>query len=412
MRKFIRFFSIIIVIPVITLIGLCGCRSQTKIIENRHWQLNDAILKTGNEQLLLNLVRLRYDETPYFLQIASITTTFSAGASLGASGTFPEGEASNVLGVEGGVTYSESPSVTWSIPDSREFLTRFYAPVGADQLTVLTQAGFGLEDVFRIGVQRMNRLRNKEFSFRDGEFVPESYSEFVETIELMEILRKEGLLDFAYALMTNYGGVPVPISQIDTRSVADGVPIGLLYLSREPGMATPYQVSKPLYLRFTKESDLDPRTKRLRLLLNLDPDLYSFPITNAVDVSPEGIRAVDGKLAQVYEPDVKLAHIALNNRSVINILRFASATVEVPETDIDRGIARPSSTRLDQYLVVRSSAKEPSDAWLKVREGGTWFYIPESDLNARNSFTLLSALFASVVGEVPGGKPVLTLPVK
>jgi hypothetical protein len=396
----------------VLLLATSGCGMQAEIIQERHWDLNEKIRNTNYEQLLLNLVRLRYDETPYFLQISSITTTFSAGASLGASGTFPQGEADNVFGVEGGLTYSESPSVTWSIPDSREFLARFYAPIGADQLTVLSQAGFGLEDILRVGVQKMNRLRNREYGMRDGEFVPENYSEFVEAIELMEILRKEGLLDFAYALMTNYGGVPLPISQMETRGVAEGLPYSLLYLSREPGMATPYKVSKPLYLRFTKESDLDPRAQRLRLLLNLRPDLYSFPITNTVDVSPEGIRAVDGKLALLFEPDTKVAHIALNNRSVIDILRFASATVEVPEIDIDSGRVRRSSTRLDQYLAVLSSASEPSDAWLKVRRGGTWFYIPDTDLNSRNSFILLSALFASVVGQVPGGKPLLTLPVK
>ena len=40
---------------------------------------------------LLNIVRLRYDEVPYFLQMASVTTSFSAGANVGASGTLPKG---------------------------------------------------------------------------------------------------------------------------------------------------------------------------------------------------------------------------------------------------------------------------------------------------------------------------------
>jgi hypothetical protein len=153
----------------VLLLATSGCGMQAEIIQERHWDLNEKIRNTNYEQLLLNLVRLRYDEAPYFLQISSITTTFSAGASLGASGTFPQGEADNVFGVEGGLTYSESPSVTWSIPDSREFLARFYAPIGADQLTVLSQAGFGLEDILRVGVQKMNRLRNREYGMRDGD---------------------------------------------------------------------------------------------------------------------------------------------------------------------------------------------------------------------------------------------------
>ena len=392
------------------LVVTCGCGLQADIIQSRHWDLNETIRETNNEQLLLNLVRLRYDEEPYFLQVSSITTNFSAGATLGASGTFPE-EGPNVLGLNGGVSYSESPSVTWSIPDSREFLGRFYAPVGADQIAVLTQSGFDLVEVFRIGVQKMNQLRNREFRIRTGEYRPDSYDEFVEAIDLIEALRKEGVIDFAHSLMTNYGGVALPISQMDTRGVAEGLPYSLLYLSREPGMATPYQVQKPLFLRFTKESDDDPRAQRLRLLLKLRPDLYSFPITNTVDVSPEGIRAVDGKLAQVFDPNEKLTHIALSNRSVIDILRFAGASVQVPEADIASGKARERDVKLDEYLTVLSSATEPLNAWLKVKYGGKWFYISRTDLGARTSFTLIRALFASVVGEVPGAKPVLTLPV-
>ena len=189
------------------------------------------------------------------------------------------------------------------------------------------------------------------------------------------------------------------------------MPYGLLYLSREPGKATPYRLVKPLYLRFTSESDNDPRARRLKQLLKLDPDLYSFPITNTVDVSPEGIRAVDGKLAQVFEPDAKLAHIGLTNRSVIDVLRFAAASIEIPEKDVASGQARKRDIDLHEYLNVRSSPTEPSDSWLKVQYRDSWYYIPATDLNSRTSFTLLGALFASVVGQVPGAKPVLTLPV-
>ena len=397
---------------VATLTAVTGCAMQAGIIQSRHWDLNETIRETTNEQLLLNLVRLRFDETPYFLQVSSITTNFSASASLGASGTFPQGsDVSNVYGLDSGLSYSESPSVTWAIPDSKEFLGRFYAPIGAHQLTLLTQSGFDLVEVFRLGVEKMNLLRNREFRIRDGEFRPKSYADFLEALNLMEALRKEGVIDFAYSLMANYGGVTVPISQIDTRGVAEGLPYSLLYLSRAPGMATPYQVSKPLFLRFTKESDRDPRAQRLRQLLKLRPDLYSFPIIDTVDVSPEGIRAVDGKLAQVFEPDEKMAHIGLTNRSVIEILRFAAASIEVPEQDVASGLVRRRDIELYEYLDVRSSKSAPSNAWLKVPYRGSWYYIPATDLNSRTSFTLLSALFSAVVGQIPGAKPVLTLPV-
>jgi len=189
------------------------------------------------------------------------------------------------------------------------------------------------------------------------------------------------------------------------------MPYSLMYLNRSGGMATPYTISKPLYLRFTRESDRDPRAKRLRQLLKLRPDLYSYPITDTVNVPLEGIRAVDGKLAQVFDPDVTLTHIGLINRSVLDILRFAAASIDVPEGMVTSGAVRKRDIELDQYLNLRVSSSEPANAWLRIPYRGSWYYIAETDLNSRTSFTLLSALFASVVAEVPGAKPVLTLPV-
>jgi hypothetical protein len=126
-----------------------GCSYQTKIIQNRHWQLNETIRQTQVEQLLLNIVRLRYYEMPYFLQVSSISTQFSAGGGLGVSGTIPE-HGSKVLGLDGSVSYVESPVVTWAIVDSREYLGRLMAPIGADQLTVLAQAGWDPADTWPI----------------------------------------------------------------------------------------------------------------------------------------------------------------------------------------------------------------------------------------------------------------------
>jgi hypothetical protein len=71
------------------ILGPTGCALQTKIIQRRHWQLNDTIRATHIEQLLLNIFRLRYDDTPYFLQVSSVSTQFSAQG----SGQLPAGGA-------------------------------------------------------------------------------------------------------------------------------------------------------------------------------------------------------------------------------------------------------------------------------------------------------------------------------
>lgn len=395
------------------LILLTGCAVPQSAIEHRHWTLNDSIRQTGTEQLLLNIVRLRYDEKPYFLQVSSISTQFSASSNVGTTSDIVQ-EGSNQFGLTVGISYSEAPVVTWAIPDSREFLGRLYAPLGADQLTVLTQAGLDIPDVLRTGTKKINKLRNLEFDIRKGTITTQGYDKFIEALELIETLRKEDLADLAYALMSNYGGGKFSTEKLDTRAIAEGIPSRLFFLQREDRPATiePRVFSNPLFLRFSKASDSDNRAIRLRELLNLNEKRYSFPIINTANASPELLRTEAGGLSLVYDPDVKLDQIMLNNRSMMEILRFASANINVPEEDLKNKYVRDVEGTERDWLNIFSSKEEPVNAWLKVKYNGNWFYIKADDLESRTTFTLLDALFASVVGNVPGGKPVLTMPVK
>lgn len=124
------------------------------------------------------------------------------------------------------------------------------------------------------------------------------------------------------------------------------------------------------------------------------------------------MRSESGKLSQVFESDTNLAEIVVNNRSMMEVLYFASAYVQVPEAELSRGLVRKVGLVDHDWLTVLVSQDEPSDAWLKVKFHGNWFYIAANDLKSRTSFGLLDALFESVVGNVPGAKPLLTVPVK
>ncbi|MDF2233160.1 hypothetical protein P2H44_11415 [Albimonas sp. CAU 1670] len=396
----------------LALLGLAGCGVQASVIQARHWDLNEMMRQTTNEQLLLNIVRLRYDETPYFLQIGSVTTSFSAGANAGAQATLPDG-APNVLGLSAGVSYAETPTVTWGLPDSRELLGRLHAPMGADQLTVLTQSGLSPASVLRIGAKKINRLRNLEFDLERGSYEPDSYGAFVEALDLLGTLLREGLVDLSYGVYSNAAGGKIPMSKIDPVAMAEALPSGMQFMTRDnPNVFEPLKLSKPLFLRFTRGSAADPRVLRLRDLLDLDPERQSFAIIDTGGSGTEELLSESGRQSRVLDDAAPLREIVLNNRSVMEVLRFASAYVAVPQRDLAAGIVRPRSAPARVWLDVETSDIRPSDAWLAVERDGRWFYIRADDLDTRIGFTLLNALFDSVVGEVPGAKPLLTLPVK
>lgn len=389
-----------------------GCAFQTKIIQQRHWQLNETMQATQVEQLLLNVVRLRYDDTPYFLEVSSISTQFAAQANVGANATFPEG-GDNVYGVSAGAAYSEAPVVTWSMPDSRDFYGRMLAPISADQLTSLAEAGWGLSRVLLVGVKKMNRLRNKEYRVGEGIYTPPSYDELIEALKLMSDLSREGIIDFAYGVKSSMAGGKIPMEKMDPRAIPDGLAYGVQFMTRDdPNVFEPLKISKPLFLRFTVKSDGDPRARRLRELLDLDPSKYSFGIVDTANSGVEQLRSESGKPSQVMEEGKKMAEIVVNNRSMMEVLLFASVLVEVPEALIyDHAVRSDHAIDVD-WLNVHSSATEPFDAWVKIRYRGRWFYILGNDLASRTAFGMLDAIFESSVGNVPGAKPLLTLPVK
>jgi len=84
----------------------------------------------------------------------------------------------------------------------------------------------------------------------------------------------------------------------------------------------------------------------------------------------------------------------------------------VPEMDLTQKLVSADSQRpAADWFKILNSASEPTDAWVKVKYRDSWFYIAANDVQSRASFTLLDAIFASVVGNIPGAQPLLTLPV-
>src|SRR6185312_12486422 len=62
--------------------GLPGCAFGPRVLEHTHARYNEAIRRVDEEQLLRNLVRIRYDEAPFQLKVSSIAAQYelSGGA--------------------------------------------------------------------------------------------------------------------------------------------------------------------------------------------------------------------------------------------------------------------------------------------------------------------------------------------
>ena len=293
-----------------------GCQVGQRAIAVDYPGYNEVIRQTEDEHMLLNLVRLRYVITPVFLQISSITTSYGVSVGTGVSATSGGPSSTSV-----DVGFSESPTISYSLPESREFFGRMQAPLSANQLAVSGTSGVG--GFFRMGVKTMNGMQN--LSTYTGWEVqrPDSYDEFEEAIVLMEELEREGLINFAMQVMPT--AASSPMDEINnTRALPDGVKIGMEFYKNEDDKWVAYTLRKAPHLRFGPAAMDSPKALRLRELLGLNPGQHIFPITD-LDIAPtEMDRVIKRGYAAGLDPDTTWTEVALQNRSMGEIMLYAS----------------------------------------------------------------------------------------
>jgi hypothetical protein len=351
--------------------------------------------------------------------VASITTSFSIDGNIGASAAFPEGSGNN-YGLSAGAGFSESPTISFSLPESDKYYGRLLAPLSAKQITSLYFGGFDSEAVFLTTARGVNRLKNISPAFGNTATETASFSDFKEVFALITKLRGEGLVDIELTVKQADWSSPVtiddsnPISKVlllAAVTYANANNFELVNYDNDVWQTHRYE--QQMSLRFSPSSDDSPDAQRLRKLLNLEDDRYNFPMVNAEVVNAEKPRGIYGQAPGALDPDVTWAEIGLRGRSMLEIMQVASKKVQMPEEEVARGVAVVDANQgaaRDTGLVIKSSKSEP-DSMLRTNYRGYWFYIDDRDLESRKQFALLNALFAVIGGTVPGANPIMTIPV-
>lgn len=100
---------------------------------------------------------------------------------------------------------------------------------------------------------------------------------------------------------------------------------------------------------------------------------------------------------------------------------YLSHGVEATEGDLSAG--RVTVTRYNtgeefnwkevtgDLMRVQSAEEEPENSMGAIQYRGQWYYIEDSDLNSKSTFSLLGQLFSLQAGNAKSFAPTLTLPV-
>ena len=331
---------------------------------------NQAAQRTSAEELLLNLVRLRYRDTPYFLQIASLSTSMRARAGLGAEGSFPDG-GPQVGTVSGALAIEESPTITYTPLVGDRFVSQLLQPVEPEILVLLSHAGWSMDRFLRLFVQEIGGVPNAPTASGPTPARAPEFEDFRRVSSLLRTLQSR-------------------------RQVA--LVRGSL---RGRGASTPVAGDDGVLLRFSPEALETDEYEELRGRLGLEPGRELFELVTGV-----GARAPQ--------------RINLVLRSVLSAMFYASHGIDVPAEDRDGGRVTTTRTAEDEpfdwsrltgaLLDVRTGRPEHTP-YASVVYRDHLFYIADDDLESKSTFSMLNLVLALQAGELPAGGPILTLPV-
>jgi hypothetical protein len=128
---------------VVLLLALPGCAFGPRALEGSHGRYNEAVRTVNEEQMLRNLVHLRYTESPLNLEVTIIANAFElSGQAEGRPFFSPQ--ASNSIFRSFSTVLPDfllmganRPTFTFAPADDANAIRQFFTPINADTLVLL-----------------------------------------------------------------------------------------------------------------------------------------------------------------------------------------------------------------------------------------------------------------------------------
>jgi hypothetical protein len=327
-----------------------------RTIERDRLDYGLSINKSIKQQLLGNIVRLRYMEAPVFIDVSSVinqyalTGTIRAGA--GVSNSLTGGDTASI-GAAG--QWEDRPTITYTPISGRKFSESLLTPVRPEALFALVQSGWSAELMFRLTVSSMNGVAD---AVEAPKYRKQADPRFRQLLAAWTRLRLAGVIG----------------------------------MKRSEGDTTDASI-----MLYVLPEHIDERTREdvefLHETLELSPEANEFKLTYGLVPS---------------HPD----EITVMTRSIFDLMLALAWQVDVPQKHIDE--TRTASTFVDTGLggplfVVHHSENEPEDAFVAIKNRGYWFYIDDRDMTTKRTFGVLQILFSLTDSGNDARGPVLSI---
>jgi len=374
-------------IALILMFALSGCQSYfgPSALQNTHSSYNQVLAKTLDEQMLLNLVRMKYRGRPFFLKVGSVTASMTYSSTMGMNTELDLAPDGNIIKPNFGFMYSDKPTISYTPLQGEDFLKSVLSSIPLQAILVMTQSGWSVERVFGISLERMNDLYNAP---RASGPTPEEEPEYRKFKRMLELFRELQL----------HGGMEIGP---DLTLKSNDPDLVILFKTTNINQHVVDELSELLEYKNLIPNSMEDKERKKRV----------HKTTHKIKINNDFVNAQPGELN-------------VRTRSIASVMYYLSQNVTIPEVHRKAGLVTITKT-LDKegefdwgetpagsVFKVNVSEEYPENAYIAVPYRDHWFYITDNDLETKSSFMLLTQLFDLQAGQTKFVGPTLTLPVR
>jgi hypothetical protein len=399
-----------VVVVLVLWAGASGCVGP-KAVRYTRLRYNEVVRDTNDEQLLMNIVRLRYADSPVFIDLPNITSQFEMagrGNYLGGYGNQFPGRTSLGLGE---LSLRDTPTLSYHPREGREIAKSLLTPLSSD-LFIVVNAGANIEQLLLLTLNDINDVPNAPRATTLMPKVSEDNSAFLRGIQLLQSLRDREATELGFGTEEESEGTSDPISKNSVRGgdLLSAAKDGYVYRSQGGDQIALRKREKELFLRVRDPYINSTEMQEVARIFHLTPGLSKYRIKS------ELTEEANAKLPSALGNDT----VYMNLRSILQIMTFLGKGVCVPEEHVQAGLAPmtpgPDGRPFDWTqvtagnFVVHAQKHRPHHVEVAVHYRGYWFFIAQDDVSSRAALAILEILFALQESDVKSVGPLLTLP--
>jgi hypothetical protein len=342
-------------------LAAAGCAHLgPKTVAVDRYDYSVAIADSWKRQTLLNIVKLRYLDLPVFVDVASVVAGYSMQTGVNVGGTLSSGKAvqGDFASVGGQAIYTDRPTTTYVPMTGEKFLRGLITPIEPKNIFFMLQTGYAADFILALTVESINGVRNRTIT---AGTVREADPEWRRVLQLMHEVQASGAIGMRVEEARPKGSAAV------------------LFFRHEDVPA-----------------DVLEKLAEIRRVLKLPPEQHKYVIT----YSP--VRGAEGELA-------------VNSRSMLQILSAFASCVDVPKAHLDdrRAVSVSGDTPPgggQDVVRIHSGKERPADAYAAVFYRGYWFWIDDADWQTKRALT--AVMFFFTLEETSGADrlPQVTIP--